>query len=139
MKTRRMWLEPQHVSSLNLIQTDFYDDARVIETYKKYIELLYRRTPAPTQPEGEIKLFFEQQDDGFFEMMHEIGRHLGFSLDKRDLAKYSYSPQGWGTTETQAAQFRHLVIEVLSGKRPLPIVQFSASQVTDKFPPPPAA
>lgn len=139
MKTRKMILAPEHVTSLNVIQTEFADDADVMAAYKHYIELLYRQTPAPSEPEAVIKKFFEEQDDGFFELVQMIGKHLAFSLDKRDLAKYSYAPQGWGNAENQVNIFRHLVIELLNGRRALPITQFPATQISDKFPPAPHA
>ena len=71
-------------------------------------------------------------------MMFEIGRNLGFTLDKRELAKYSYAPQGWVNTEAEQNAIRQLALELLQGKRPLPITPFQPSPAAGKFPPPPA-
>ena len=40
MRTRRVTLSPEHVMALNVIQTEFHDDPKVISAYKKYIENL---------------------------------------------------------------------------------------------------
>jgi len=64
------------------------------------------------------------RDDAFIELMDEIGRHLGFRLDRRELAKYSYAPQGWVNTEAEQNAIRTLALELLMGKRPLPVAPF---------------
>jgi hypothetical protein len=70
-------------------------------------------------------------------MMFEIGKRLGFIFDKRDLAKYSYTPQGWVDTEAEQNALRTLTLEVLQGKRGLPVSPFQPNPASDKFPPPP--
>jgi len=40
MKTRRVTLAQEHVTALNVIQTEFHDDERVIAAYKRYIDNL---------------------------------------------------------------------------------------------------
>lgn len=137
MKTRKTNLAPDHVSSLNVIQTDFCDDSKVIAAYKTYIELLYRAVPSPSEPQEKIKQFFETQDHAFIELVYEMGLTLGFSIDKQDISKYSYAPIGWGNVESQQNLFRGLMIELLTGKRGLPVVQFRLGDASGKFPPAP--
>lgn len=137
MKTRGTNLAPDHVSSLNAIQTDFYDDTNVISAYKTYIDLLYRPVPASTEPQDLIKRFFEVQHNAFVELVYEMGRKLGVIIDKNDISKYSYAPIGWGNVESQQNLFRSLMIELLTGKRGLPVVQYRPGDASGKFPPPP--
>ena len=66
--------------------------------------------------------FAADRDDAFIELMYEIGTHLEFSFDRRELAKYSYTPQGWVTTEAEQNAIRTLALELLQGKRPMPVV-----------------
>jgi hypothetical protein len=136
MRTRRVTLSPDHVTALNVIQTEFHDDEKVITAYKKYIDNLAVGLAAGSSEEA-TKKFVDDRDDAFNEMMFELGKHLGFTLDKRELAKYSYAPQGWVNIEAEQNAIRHFAIELLQGKRPLPITPFQPSPSADKFPPPP--
>jgi hypothetical protein len=137
MKTRRVTLSLEHVTALNVIQTEFHDDDKVIAAYKKYIDNL----GGPPLPDGAtpdvVRKFLEQRDDVFNEMMFEIGRHLGFTLDKRELRKYSYAPQGWVNMEAEQNTIRKLALELLQGNRALPISPFQPNPTSEKFPPPP--
>lgn len=113
MKTRRVTLSAEHVTALNVIQIEFHDDDKVISAYKKYIDNLAGPKLAPNATQEEVTRYIETRDDVFNELMFEIGRHLGFSLDKRELAKYSYAPHGWGLMESEQNSIRSLALELL--------------------------
>jgi hypothetical protein len=136
MRTRRATLSPEHVAALNVIQTEFHDDDKVTAAYKKYIDNLGVGLHSGLKEEV-IKRIVDDRDDAFNDMMFEIGKHLGFSLDRRELAKYSYAPQGWVTAEAEQNALRQLAVELLQGKRPLPISPFQPSPSAAKFPPAP--
>jgi hypothetical protein len=138
MRTRRVTLSPDHVTALNVIQTEFHDDDKVIAAYKKYIDNLGGPVLLPGSTPEAIRHFVDERDDAFNEMMFELGKHLGFTLDKRELAKYSYAPQGWVNIEAEQNAMRQFALELLQGKRPLPITPFQPSPLADKFPPPPS-
>jgi hypothetical protein len=138
MRTRRVTLSPDHVTALNVIQTEFHEDNRVIAAYKKYIDNLGSPALPPGATNEAIRHFVDERDDAFNEMMFEIGKHLGFTFDKRELAKYSYAPQGWVNIETEQNAMRQFALELLQGKRPLPITPFQPSPSSNKFPPPPS-
>jgi Family of unknown function (DUF6680) len=55
MKTRRVTLSPEHVTALNVIQTEFHDDEKVIATYKKYIDNLGGAPLAPGANDDAIQ------------------------------------------------------------------------------------
>jgi len=67
------------------------------------------------------------------------GSSLGFALDKRELAKYSYAPQTWVNIEAEQNGLRQLALELLQAKRSMPITPFQPSPSANKFPPPPSA
>ena len=138
MRTRRVALSADHVTALNVIQTEFHDDEKVVAAHKKYIEKLSVPVTGETKPD-EHKRIFEDRDDAFNEMMFQIGRHLGFTLDRRELSKYSYAPQGWVDIESEQNAIRQLALEMLQGKRPIPVSPFQPNPAADKFPPPPKA
>jgi hypothetical protein len=131
MKTRRLNLHAERVEALNLIQLEFYGDEAIISAYKNYV--LHLGNAAPDDPERR-KQFFEEREDLFFDLIHEVGEKLGYSFDRRQLDKFSYSPQGWVDDQNEVAVFRKLMIELISGVRPLHVAQFSQNP---KFPPPP--
>lgn len=108
MRTRRVTLSLDHVTALNVIQTEFHDDGRVITAYKKYIDSLAGPALPPGSAQDVIRRHLDDRDDAFNEMMFEIGKHLGFNLDKRELAKYSYAPQGWVDVEAEQHGLRTL-------------------------------
>jgi len=137
MKTRRVTLAPEHVTALNAIQTEFHDDEKVIVAYKNYIDNLAGPKLSPNATQDEIRGYLDNRDDVFIELMFEMGRHLGFTLDKRELSKYSYAPQGWINMEGEQNAIRSLALELLQGKRPLPVAPFQPPPSTSKFPPPP--
>jgi hypothetical protein len=137
MRTRRITLSPEHVMALNVIQTEFHDDAKVISAYKKYIENLSSHLPDAATEAARVQ-FGSDRDDAFIELMYEIGRHLEFNFDRRELAKYSYTPQGWVNTEAEQNALRTLALELLQGKRPMPVAPFQVSPTAGKFPPPPS-
>lgn len=134
MKTRRVFLAPEHVMALNVVQLEFHDDENVIRAYKDYIKLRSR-----TVPENANEAFFEEADDAFFELVHAIGNNLNLSFDKADLKKFSYTPAGWQNDENQMRQVRALLIEVLSGQRYLHTTNITPPPPNPKFPPPPEA
>jgi hypothetical protein len=136
MKTRRMILDPVHVSSLNLVEVEFHEIPAIITAYRAYLDYL-NKPQSSNQSPAELDSFFRERDDLLFDLIHAIGNSLGFSYDKRDLRKFSYAPQGWQDVETEQKAFRRLIIELLSGRRPLPIRTFTAADMNDKFPPPP--
>jgi len=139
MRTRRGTLSPEHVAALNTIQTEFHDDEKVIVAYKKHIENL-GGPPLPAGSNDETShRFMEARTDVFHELMFEIGKSLGFNFDKRDLAKYSYTPQGWVDIETEQTAVRRLALELLQGKRGLPVSPFQVNPAANKFPPAPSA
>lgn len=133
MKTRRIALAPEHVMALNVIVIEFYEHEKINDAFKRYVENLELRPPVG----GDTTAFLKQREDRFFDLVHEIGAYLGFRLDKRELDKFSYVPQGWNDVEFENAQMRRLVLEVLSGHRPLPVAPFRGD-AGDKFPPAPA-
>jgi hypothetical protein len=131
MRTRRIILSHDRVMALNLVQAEFYDDTRVIESFKRYIEHFSQPVP-----KDQAQWFFEAREDLSLEMIKEIARCLGFNFDKHELKRYAYSPQGWQTEQEEFQVFRRLMIEVLSGVRGLPVAEFKGNST--KFPPPPS-
>jgi hypothetical protein len=136
MKTRRFALSPEHVMALNLVQVDFYQHARIDAAYRTYMALLSREPP-PTGDPIE-RHFYGEQEDALYDLLHEIGAELGYQYDKRDLRKLAYGPRGWENDEVQLRIMRGLLVELLAGRRPMPIADWEKLVAAKgRFPPPP--
>jgi hypothetical protein len=137
MRTRRMYMHVDHVAALNVIQVEFAKEAGVIQAYKSYIRNLSEEVP---QPGPALDRFTQLRNDLFFDMLYEIAQALKMDMDKRDLERLAYLPNGWIDEDGEMRAFRRGMIDVLSGKRPLPISPFQPppTSPTNPFPPAPA-
>lgn len=134
MRTRNAGLTPDHVWALNLIQVEFAECESVVRAYRDYIANLSEFLP---DPGPAFDTFTRKRRDLFFDLLHEIAKVVGFNLDKRDLERAAYYPVGWENDEAELRQFRRAMLELLHGKRPLPVAPFEAQVATDLFPPSP--
>jgi hypothetical protein len=136
MKTRRFALAAEHVMALNLVQVEFYQHPKIDAAYRAYIALLSQKGPPPDDKNFEH--FWEVREDALYDLLHEIGHELGYEYDKRDLKKLAYGPQGWQDDEQQLRASRALLIELLTGKRAIPVIEFEKLVAAmGKYPPPP--
>jgi len=123
MKTRGLPLHPDHVMSLNLIQSDFNDDADTMAKFRDYINHLYR--PVPNDP-SENERFFAERELLFGKLLVSIANSLRINIDADEVKHFKYSPMGWASVEIEQQQLRKLLINVLQGITPIsvkPIVQ----------------
>ena len=59
--------------------------------------------------------------DLLIELLHKMAHVLNYDFDKTHIKNSSYSPQVHGETENEQTALRKGVIEVLEGKRPIPM------------------
>lgn len=131
MRTRDARLSAEHVGALNLIQLEFHNRNRIIDSYSQYINHL----SLPLPPVAEQEAFFAQRQDRFLQLVSAIAADLTYRFDRRDLERLSYFPQAWDDIESVQRRNLYLLSELLSGKRPLHI---TTSPSTDSpFPPRP--
>ncbi|TAX57784.1 hypothetical protein ELI02_19885 [Rhizobium leguminosarum] len=134
MKTRRFQLDPEHVSSLNLIQVYFSEEETVLAAYKAYIRLLSRKLIPGVADES----FWKERDDAFIDLVYAIARATGFSQDKKEIEELAYSPSGWASDQETIRRLHGLLIEIFENKRPIPVTNFINPTVFNPFPPAPA-
>ncbi|BAI71588.1 hypothetical protein AZL_009500 [Azospirillum sp. B510] len=113
MRNRRLSLSQDFVSALNSVEVEFYGDKSVISAleelsqhYNKNIQL----EPQRWEQERQYKLA---------KLLRVMGRSLGIEIEQLDILSGGYAPQGWDETETQQKIARALLIEVLSGHKPI--------------------
>jgi len=130
MRTRASALAPDHVQALNMIDVEFYGDAKrtgsVLRAWKAYVDHL--NTPAAT-----IEIWGARREELFIDLLDAMARHLRFDFDKTDIRKTSYFPTGYGDQEFQTNRIRAGLVELLEQRRTLPVTAYPPAA------PPPAA
>lgn len=127
MATRAYTISWDHVVALNRIDLEFNKDDNnekaVIEAWKAYLDLLCDKSILPDQ--WNIK-----RTELFVELLHKMAQVLDYDFDKTHIKNSSYSPAAHGNTEAELKALRVGLIEMLEGKRPIPmtIVNWPQSQ-----------
>ncbi len=134
MRTRRVRLNPDHVGALNLVEIEFYGEPAVIEAWKNYWDHL--RQPFPKVPE-EQQQFLKHQEGLLTKLLHAIAQSLKFNIEQMDILEGGYVPQGWLNDEQTARELRALALDILSGRRGIPVVPLNLPAANSPYPPPP--
>jgi len=134
MKTRRTTLDSEHVFALNLVELEFYRKEKIVNAYRAYID--FRHEPVPLEITEDQGHYNKRGENLLFDLLHEIGCELGYSFDKDDLKRFSYSPKGWHDDQYQAQKNASLLTALLEGKTALPVTAMPPKQ-DNAYPPPP--
>lgn len=118
MATRAYTLAPSHVEALNRIDLEFEPkkkhEKKVLHAWKEYLDLL-----------GNQSLPAEQWDvkrvDLLVELLYHMALALSYDFDKTQIRNGTYSPVAHGKIENQKEAIRQGVIDILEGKRVLPM------------------
>ncbi len=125
MATRSYAVSWDHVGALNRIDLEFDKDDKkekaVIEAWKAYLDLL--RDGSISSEQWNIKRI-----DLFVELLHKMAQVLDYDFDKTHIKNSSYSPEAHGNIEEEQKALRTGLIEVLAGKRSIPMTVVNWSQ-----------
>ncbi len=133
MRTRQLKLNPDHVAALNIIELEFYGQKSVIVPYHAYIKYLLN-IPASAK-DDQVKI--NELDDLFLNLLHALGKKLGYKFDKHELGYLGYAPRGWEQVLNLQTDNNKLINELLRGDRPLPVCCKPSPGNNDPFPPSP--
>ncbi len=118
MATRAYTTSWDHVVALNRIDLEFDRSNRkekaVIDAWKEYLDHLNAK-------EIPAEQWVFKRVDLLVEMLHKMAQVLRYDFDKTHIKNSSYAPVAHGTLEEQQEALRKGVIELLDGKRKLPI------------------
>ena len=118
MATRAYTVSWDHVVALNRIDLEFdskkVKERAVIDAWKAYLDLLGEKTLTPEQ-------WGVKRVDLLVELLHTMAKVLDYDFDKTHIKNSSYSPIAHGAIEEEQRLLRVGLIEVLAGKRELPI------------------
>lgn len=118
MATRAYTLSPGHVEALNSIDLEFDSgkkhEKKVLEAWKQYLDLLGDKTLPAEQ-------WAIRRSDLLIELLYHMGLALDYDFDKTYIKNGTYFPGAHGEIEGQHKAIRQGVIEIMEGKRVLPM------------------
>ena len=118
MATRSYTIAWDHVQALNRIDLEFdkanTKEKAVIEAWKEYHDLLGDKNITPEQ-------WATRRIDLLVELLHKMAIVLDYDFDKTHIKNSSYSPVAHGDLETEQIALRKKLLEVLDGKRAIPM------------------
>lgn len=118
MATRAYAVSWDHVMTLNKIDLEFdksnKKEREVIDAWKEYLDLLGNKDISGTA--WNVK-----KVDLLVELLHKMAKVLDYDFDKTHIKNSSYSPVAHGKLEDEQSALRQGVIDVLEGKRVLPM------------------
>ena len=125
MATRGAVLSPAHVEGLNMIDLEFAGwgkkNEQVRLKWKEYLDNLASLSDDPKVQEKQLTSWGERNQDLLAELLHEMGKAVGYKFDKVQIRRGIYSPKGHAMRETENQLIRQLSIQVLAGDRALPL------------------
>jgi hypothetical protein len=129
MATRAYNISPQHVEALNRIDLEFSakrpGEKAVLDAWQQYLDHL-GNTGMEAQAWGVRRV------DLFVDMLHAMGKTLGYDFNKTQIKNGTYLPTAHSRIEEEQGRIRSMILEALDGKRAVPMF------VTN-IPPPDAA
>jgi hypothetical protein len=118
MATRAYTLAPSHVESLNRIDLEFASGRKlekaVLDVWQQYLDHLGNRSMKP-------ETWAEKRVDLLVDLLHVMGQALGYDFNKTQIKNGTYAPVAHGRIEEEQEKVRQLVLELLEGKRALPM------------------
>jgi hypothetical protein len=119
MATRSYTIAWDHVHALNRIDLEFDKNNKkekaVIEAWKQYLDLLGDKD-IPREQWGMRRV------DLLVELLHKMAIVLDYDFDKTHIKNSSYSPVAHGDLEIEQTALRKKLLEVLDGKRAIPML-----------------
>ena len=118
MATRAYNVSWTHVEALNRIDLEFdHNNKRekaVIAAWKEYLDLLSNSSISSEQ-------WGIRRVDLIVELLYKMAHVLNYDFDKTHIKNSFYSPMAHGVTEEEQTALRRGLLEVLEGKKRIPI------------------
>jgi hypothetical protein len=118
MGTRNSSLAANHIEAINLVEVEFKLkvplEKNVIDAWKLYLNHLRSSNTSGETWEAKRK-------DLLMDLLFEMSKCLGYGHDKAEIQVGAYYPQAYVTVESENNESRRLWLEVLRGKRQIPM------------------
>jgi hypothetical protein len=118
MATRAYTLAPAHVEALNRIDLEFSTkqpvEKAVLDVWQQYLDHLGDKSM-------ETPAWSSKRVDLLVDLLHVMGQVLGYDFNKTQIKNGTYAPVAHGRIESEQELVRQLTLELLQGKRSLPM------------------
>ncbi len=132
MATRAYSLSPAHVEALNSIDLEFSTkrpaEKRVLEVWQQYLDHLGNTGM-------EAGAWGTRRVDLLVDMLRAMGKALGYDFNKTQIKNGTYSPGAHSRMEAEQGRIREMTVELLEGKRVLPMYVTNLPQAGPPTPP----
>jgi hypothetical protein len=119
MATRAANLSLAHVEALNRIDLEFStkkpQEKAVLDVWQQYLDHLGNNAQLDTN------IWSVRRLDLLVDLLYEMSRAVGYEFNKIQIKNGTYSPIAHGKIEEEQLRVRMLVLELLEGKRDLPM------------------
>lgn len=118
MATRAYNVSPSHVEALNSIDLEFSAtkvlEKAVLDVWQQYLDHLGNLQMEPSA-------WNIRRVDLLVELLYSMGKCVGYDFNKTQIKNGTYSPTVHGRIEDEQSRIRFMTLELLEGKRPLPM------------------
>jgi hypothetical protein len=125
MATRGATLSPGHVEALNTIDLEFNGkgkkDENIRRLWKEYLDHLGSLSQDPEQKKNQVEAWHERNGTFLTELLYHMGLVVGYDFDKVHIRRGIYLPIGHANFDIETQALRQGLIEVLEGRRTLPM------------------
>jgi hypothetical protein len=123
MATRANRLNLNHIEALNMIDIEFFKNEKVKEKWKLLLDnfVNYPQDPNEKNYESRLSSCAERSDALFVDLLFEMAKSLDYKFDEVHLKRNIYVPKGQVDTMKGQEFIRSAFVEILSGKRSIPI------------------
>lgn len=123
MATRATRLDVKHIEALNMIDIEFFKNKKITEAWKLLLDNFsnYPQNPNEKNYESKLSSWAEKSDGLFVDLLSEMAKSLDYKFDKVHLKRNIYIPKGQANIRMDQEFMRHAFVEVLLGKRSIPI------------------
>jgi len=121
MNTRVGTLTVEHVNALNAVPLEFHKDEEIMRQWRKYLDHLNNQTTA-------LDVWGKTRVDLYSDMLATMAKRLDYGFDPLQLKNEIYAPRGHFDIENDQTVIRRGVVELMEGKRTLPLEVRSIAQ-----------
>jgi hypothetical protein len=114
MRTRKNAIQPDHVNALNLVEIEFSNAAPVLAAYRDLMRHINSGGVVDDQ-------WFNKHRSFLTKLLSAMATELRYKIEQLDVFEGGYYPAGWGQEGEQQLAMRLGLLELLSGKRSLPV------------------
>lgn len=130
MKTRATPLSYSHVEALNVIGIEFHKKNKIIEAWKLLLDNFehYPQDTADQDYKTKLEASSRKSVELLTDLLYEMAKELKYDFDKVHLKRGAYIPKGHAEMEMEQFIIRKYLLDLFSGKTPMPIKIVSSSE-----------